>query len=326
MRFALSAEQQSFGRALDALLTATDVAGATHAWAVGDPEAGDVLWDRLAELGVTALAVPEELGGIGGSPLDLVVALDRIGYHGVPGPFVESVAIAPVLLAGTSESGLLEQIAEGGARATFALPPHSPYALDAEFGTLVFVAADGTLSRAAVGRSLTSVDPARRLSTVAATERVATLDQTTVSRALDHAALATSAVLVGAGQRLLDEAVSYVGQRRQFGRVIGEFQAIKHLLADVRVALDFARPCVHGAALELAHGSAVASRDVSAAKVAASEAAHLAARTALQVHGAIGYTLEFDLSIWILKVRALVGVWGTPAHHRSRILDSLTGA
>jgi alkylation response protein AidB-like acyl-CoA dehydrogenase len=325
MRFSLSEEQQAFGKALDALLAAGDVPIATRAWAVGDTTAGEALWRRLGELGVTALAVPEEHGGLGGSPLDVVVALDRIGYHGAPGPYVESVALAPLLLAGTSQSGLLEQVAEGSARVSFAVPPLAPYALDAE-SSHAFLVADGSLSHAVVERALISVDPARRLAAVTAGEAVGSVEQATVDLALDHAALAASAVLVGAGQRLLDEAVSYAGQRRQFGRAIGEYQAVKHLLADLRVALDFARPLVHGAALELGDRSDVATRDVSAAKVAASDAAHLAARTALQVHGAIGYTLEFDLSIWILRVRALVGVWGTPAHHRARVLDSLTGA
>ena len=104
-------------------------------------------------------------------------------------------------------------------------------------------------------------------------------------------------------------------QRRQFGREIGSYQAIKHALADVRIALDFARPLVYGAALgEISN---------SAAKVAAADAAYLAARTGLQVHGAIGYTAEFDLSIWITKIRALVGAWGTPAWHRGRLRQDL---
>ncbi|WP_193612937.1 acyl-CoA dehydrogenase family protein [Nocardioides lijunqiniae] len=325
MRFSLSEEQQAFGQAVQALLAAADVPAATRAWASGDTTAGEALWGRLGELGVTALAIPEELGGIGGSPLDLVVALDRIGYHGAPGPYVESLALAPLLLAGTSQHGLLEQLAEGAARVSVAAPPLAPYALDAE-SSHTFLLADGALSHAVVERPLTSVDPARRLAAVTAGEAVGQVGQATVDLALGHAALAASAVLVGAGQRLLDEAVVYVGQRRQFGRAIGEYQAVKHALADVRVALDFARPLVHGAALELGDRSDVAARDVSAAKVAASEAAHLAARTALQVHGAVGYTLELDLSIWILKVRALVGAWGTPAHHRARVLASLTGA
>ena len=80
--------------------------------------------------------------------------------------------------------------------------------------------------------------------------------------------------------------------------------------------LDFARPLVLGAAL----GEVPAS----AAKVAAADAAYLASRTGLQVHGAIGYTAEFDLSLWLTRIRALVTAWGTPAHHRGRVLDLLT--
>ena len=112
-------------------------------------------------------------------------------------------------------------------------------------------------------------------------------------------------------------------QRKQYGRTIGSYQAVKHALADVRIALDFARPLVHGAALSVENGSSTASRDVSAAKVAAGDAAYLSSRVALQVHGAIGYTAEFDLSIWLTKVRALVGAWGTPSWHRARLLQEL---
>ena len=94
--------------------------------------------------------------------------------------------------------------------------------------------------------------------------------------------LATAAQLLGAGERVLADSVAYVKQRKQFGREIGSYQAIKHALADVRIALDFARPLVFGAAL--------GAIDVSAAKVACADAAYLASRTGLQVHGAIGYT------------------------------------
>jgi hypothetical protein len=130
-------------------------------------------------------------------------------------------------------------------------------------------------------------------------------------------------VLLGLGERLLDATVAYAKQRRQFGREIGSYQAIKHRLADVRIGLDFARPLVHGAALA---GAETRSRDVSAAKVACGDAAHRAARAALQVHGAVGYTRELDLSLWITRVRALVGAWGTPTWHRHRVLDALVAA
>ncbi|MGI6876533.1 acyl-CoA dehydrogenase family protein, partial [Amycolatopsis sp. 3B14] len=136
----------------------------------------------------------------------------------------------------------------------------------------------------------------------------------TGGRAFDLGVLAVAAQLLGAGQWLLDASVAYAKQRSQYGRLIGEYQAIKHLLADVATHLELARPLVHGAAVT---GSP---QDISAAKVKAGDAAYLAARTALQVHGAIGYTAEHDLGLRLSKVRALTGAWGTGAFHRERVL------
>jgi alkylation response protein AidB-like acyl-CoA dehydrogenase len=324
MRFSLSEEQVSFRKALQGLLAAADVPGAARSWSHGDHEAGLKIWSRLAELGLPALLVPEPLGGIGGSPLDMVVGFEELGRYAVPGPWIETAALAPALLAGTELEPVLEQVAAGEARLSFAAPPATPRALDADTASATYVLQGDSLLAATVGTLRTSVDPTRRLFELEAGNPVAQPGAAAATTACDLAALACAATLVGAGDRLLAESVEYVGSRRQFGRAIGEYQAIKHALANVRVALDFAHPLVHGAALELGASSTTASRDVSAAKVAASDAAHLAMRTALQVHGAIGYTLEFDLSLWLLKVRALVGAWGTPAVHRTRVLDSLT--
>lgn len=325
MRFSLTEEQRSFATALDGLLAGADVPAVNRAWADGDTEAGLTLWGRLCEIGVAALTVPEELGGIDGTPLDLAVAFERLGFHGVPGPWLESVAIAPALLAGTSHEGVLGEVAEGEARVTFAVPPQAPFAVDANQATHAFVASsDDGLSTAHAGTPLTSVDPARHLSRLETTGEAEALTPGKLDAALDRATLATSALLVGATEQMLAQSVAYVGQRKQFGRPIGEYQAVKHSLAQVKVSLDFARPLVHGAALAIEDGSPDTPRDVSAAKVAASKAALLAARTSLQMHGAIGYTQEYDLSLWILRTRALTGAWGTDSHHRARILDSLT--
>ena len=135
--------------------------------------------------------------------------------------------------------------------------------------------------------------------------------------------LATAAQLVGAGQAMLDTSVEYAKQRSQFGKAIGTYQAIKHKLADVHIAIELARPLVYGAALSLADGSSDTARDVSAAKVAAADAALLAARSALQTHGAIGFTQEHDLSLWLLRVQALRSAWGDPTVHRRRVLEAL---
>jgi hypothetical protein len=137
------------------------------------------------------------------------------------------------------------------------------------------------------------------------------------------ATLATAAYLLGAGERVLADTVAYAKQRRQFGREIGSYQAIKHRLADVRIALDFARPLVLGAALVSTGSTSERERGISAAKVAAGEAAYLASRAGLQVHGAIGYTRELELSTWIGTIRELQSAHGTAAFHRQRILDSL---
>ncbi|NEB16988.1 acyl-CoA dehydrogenase family protein, partial [Streptomyces coelicoflavus] len=136
----------------------------------------------------------------------------------------------------------------------------------------------------------------------------------------DVAALATAAQSLGLGRALLARTVEYVKQRTQFGVPVGSFQAVKHRLADTLIALEFAEPLVHGAALALAAGSPEAGRDVAAAKATAGEAAHRAARTALQLHGAVGYTDELDLSLWIRKARPLRDAWGTPAACRARVL------
>ncbi|TQL66475.1 hypothetical protein FB381_0337 [Nocardioides albertanoniae] len=317
MRFGRTSEQHAFAEALDDLLEAADVTAVARGWAAGDHSAGLKLWQRLAETGVTGLLAPEEHGGVGATPADLAVAFERLGYHGVPGPWIESVAVAPALLADTPEVETLGRIASGETLVSVA---SSGRALDADVAEQTYAFGDA-LHHAVVGAERTSADPSRRLFEVTLGEQVAaTIDPT----ALDLGTLACSAMLHGAGLRLLDDTVSYVKQRTQFGRPIGEFQAVKHLLADVRVALDFAAPLVHNAAVELEAGTTTAPRSVSAAKVAAGDAAYLASRTALQVHGAIGYTREFDLSLWILKVRALVGAWGTPAEHRARILAVLT--
>ena len=116
--------------------------------------------------------------------------------------------------------------------------------------------------------------------------------------------------------------MEYARTRRQFGRPIGEFQAVRHQLANALVELEYARPLVYGAAL--AHGTPDFAREVSAAKVMASEAAYRTARIALQVHGAIGYTDEYDLSLLIRKARALRAAWGSPTEHRARLMSALS--
>jgi alkylation response protein AidB-like acyl-CoA dehydrogenase len=287
MRFELTEDQRDLAAALEGLLSTHDTVAAARAWAEGDHGPGLKLWVRLSELGVTMLATEA-------TPVELVIAFEALGRHAVPGPWVESAAYLPIALGH-----------ELTVMATVAVPPHVPLALDADIAEHVYV---GDALASDVGAMHVSVDRTRRLFEV-------TGDGQPDRAAFDLAVLATSAQLLGAGERILADSVTYVKQRKQFGREIGSYQAIKHALADVRIALEFARPLVNAAAL--------GEVSVSAAKVACSDAAYLASRTGLQVHGAIGYTQEFDLSIWITKVRALVGAWGTPSWHRARLLQEM---
>lgn len=317
MNFELDEQQRDFAASIDAALGAADLPGAIRAWADGDTAPGRKIWSQLADLGVTALLVPEKYDGIDAHPVDLVVALERLGRWCVPGPVAESIAVAPVLLA---DDDRCAGLASGELIATVALPPRVPRAVDADFAGLTLLAGDGSVSEAAVGAHHESVDPSRKLFDVTTTGGARPAD---VARAYEFGALATAAQLVGAGQAMLDMSVEYAKQRSQFGKVIGTYQAIKHKLADVHIAVELARPLVYGAALSLADGSPDTARDVSAAKAAASDAALLAARSSLQTHGAIGFTQEHDLSLWLLRAQALRSAWGDPAAHRRRVLEAL---
>ena len=318
MNFELDASQRDFAASIDGAMAAADVPAAIRAWAAGDTGPGRKVWATLADLGVTALAVPEQFDGIGADPVDLVVAVERLGRWGVPGPVAESIAVAPVLLADDERSGAL---ASGELIATVAMPPRVPRAVDADVAGLVLLAADGEVGLGDVADQHESIDPARRLFDVTATGSTQKADTAT---AFEYGALATAAQLIGAGQAMLDGSVEYAKQRSQFGRVIGSYQAIKHQLANVHIAIEMARPLVYGAALSLGTGSPDTARDVSAAKAAAADAALLSARTALQTHGAIGYTQEHDLSLLILRVQALRSAWGDPTWHRHRVLEALS--
>ncbi|GHF29415.1 acyl-CoA dehydrogenase [Streptomyces mashuensis] len=329
MRFALDAEQREFGRVLDRMLGAADTPAAVRAWAGGDHGPGRVLWERLADAGVFGLAVAEKWGGAGLLPVETAVAFTELGRHCVPGPVVETVAGAVLLgrLAERGEPGPAERwlpaVAAGRARLSLALPVAGPYALDADVADAV-LAVTGTELRLAPGCGSVrrSLDPARRPARPRAGGPVLARGRAVreaAAEAARWAAFATAAQALGAGRALLARSVEHARRRVQFGVPIGTFQAVKHRLADTLVALEFAEPLLHGAAVELGAGGA--GTGVAAAKLACCEAAYAAGRTALQVHGALGYTAEYDLSLWLGKARALRSAWGGPEECRRRILD-----
>ncbi|MER5596985.1 acyl-CoA dehydrogenase family protein [Streptomyces sp. NPDC002265] len=317
MRFLLDAEQREFTRSLDAMLTSAGPPAVARAWGRGESADGRALWSRIAQAGVFALAVPEEYAGLGPHPVELALAFVELGRHAAPGPLVETVAAA-VLLGGSAQPGpakrFLPSLADGTLTATLSAGPDG-CALDGDTADLLLaLTPEGLLLAPGHGPVRPSLDPVRRLTPLLPGGEL--LDpEPPWARALLWARLATAAQALGVGLTLLDRTVAQVGRRIQFGVPVGSFQAVKHRLADARIALEFARPLVLGAALTLDPA------DVAAAKVSACEAAYATARTALQLHGAIGYTAESDLSLWLAKARVLLAAWGSPDECRDVVLS-----
>jgi alkylation response protein AidB-like acyl-CoA dehydrogenase len=296
-------------------------------------------WAGLADMGVVGLTVPEEHGGMGLGLVDLVGLLEEAGRSGLPEPLVETTALGvPVLVEAPGKQGAalrarwLTPVADGGAAIAVGMSsmPAVPAAVGAD---LLLLERDGELhavpAAAVVLTPRPALDGSRRLAQVdwepsAATLVVSGFEAEGVLAALaDRAAMGVGAVLVGVADRLVAMAAQYAGERSQFGRPIGSFQAVKHHLADALVRVEFARPVVYRAAVSLADGDRHAGLHASMAKAMASEAATVAARTALQVHGAIGYTWEHDLHLWMKRAWALAAAWGDAAAHRARVLEIL---
>jgi alkylation response protein AidB-like acyl-CoA dehydrogenase len=297
------------------------------------------LWKGLAELGVTGLLVPEAHEGLGLTEIDSVLLMEEVGRAGLAEPLVSTAAVAAPMLVELAEADLcdawLKKVAVG--EAVIAVGhPLSPFVSDAHVANLLLLESGREVH--AVGRDAVQIeaqpanDPARRIARVQWTPspetRVAEGDRAAaiLDAALDRGALACAAQALGVADKLIDLAVDYARQREQFGVPIGSFQAVKHMLSDCKVKLEYARPVVHRAAHSVARGSQGRGLHVSMAKLAATEAASFAARVSLQVHGAIGYTWEQDLHIWMRRAWSLGTAWGRGAFHRARVADAILAA
>ena len=288
---------------------------------------------KLADQGITALSVPEEFGGIGLGDLDWVLINQELGYHAIPDSLSDTAYLAAWLLrqlpgAAALKKSWLPRIANGTVRIALGHPVN-PFVADAQLADLLLLWHQDevhALRRDQVTLSFNpSIEMSRRLYQVSWTpdeaSRVATarVGRELWQGVLDRAALAVSAQLLGLAQRMLDLGIDHSAQRKQFGKPIGSFQAVKHQLADVAVKIEFAKPVVFRAAHCVAHNRARASVHVSHAKLAACEAAWLAARRSMQVHGAMGYTWETDLQMYMKRAWALDAAWGDRAFHKTRV-------
>jgi alkylation response protein AidB-like acyl-CoA dehydrogenase len=338
MHFAFTPDQELSRRTLRELLekscTPERVRGA---WSSDTGRIGG-LWAELAKFGVIGLTAPEAVGGMGLGELDLVLLLEESGRAALPEPLLENTAVAIPLLAALSAearaTALLESAAAGTSVVVVGLDSN-PYVAGADVcDALVMQRRDEAhlVPRSQVELcGQRAVDHSRRLFRVSFRPDTSTClargepVRQAFAEAFNRGALAAAAQLVGLGGRVIELAVEYAKTRRQFGQPIGSFQAVKHQLVDAYLGMAFARPLVYRAAYSMAHSDPDRAAHVSAAKSFASEAAWRASRTALQVHGAIGYSYEHDLHLWMKRIWALAAAWGDASWHRNRVASAILG-
>jgi alkylation response protein AidB-like acyl-CoA dehydrogenase len=283
------------------------------------------LWAKLAALGVIGLCAAERDGGLGLDETDLVLLLEEAGRVALPGPLLETAAVAAPFLRDIGETEWASQLASGNAVATVWFESEL-HVVGGDLADVVLEVCGDDIclwSRPqVVATEQPSVDRGRRRWSLQLGEGSGFV-AAGAAIAFDRAALGAAAQLVGVADQLIAMTAAYAREREQFGRPIGSFQAVKHHLANARLALEFTRPAVYRAAHSVATGDAHRSRDVSMAKVFASDAAMLAARVGLQVHGAIGYTWEHDLHLWMKSAWSLAAQYGDARWHRARVARAL---
>lgn len=326
MQFAFDEDQLAMTDAARVMLVETCTPADLRHLLERDEARAGARWDSIRNMGLLAMLAPEDSGGLGLAPVDFVGIAEAAGYVGLPEPLVEQAGIVvPLLVSLADDRGWLERIIGGEVVAIG--HPANPFVNDADTAS-AFILAHGTDVHMVEADqvSLTrqhSVDSFRRLFTVDWSPSPETVVASDWGQTNDRGALFTAAQLIGLGQRAIDLAVAYAKDRTQFGKPIGSYQAVKHLIASAQVKIEFARPVVHAAAAELPLDSLASRARVAHAKIAAGDAADLATRTAVQVYGAMGMTREADVHFFLKRTLALRYAWGTTLDHRATVINRL---
>ncbi|HRD10392.1 MAG TPA: acyl-CoA dehydrogenase family protein [Mycobacterium sp.] len=270
------------------------------------------LWSMLCEqVGVAALVVPEEFGGAGGELADAAAVLEELGRALVPTPLLgTTLAELALLAADEPDTDTVEQLAAG--EAIGAVVFDCDYVINGDIADVVIAVEDARLVRwkDVSAEAVSTVDPTRRLARVTpgATEAIGT-----DPGIADTAAILLAAEQVGAASRCLELTVDYTKERVQFGRPIGSFQALKHRMADLYVAVQSARAVVGDAIAEPTASSAALAR------LAASEAFTTVAGEAIQLHGGIAITWEHDIQLYFKRAHGSAQLLGPPREQLRRL-------
>ena len=324
MDFRFTETQRLFAGAVGELLDKECTPATLRAMTESNDSSIQTLWVSLSNMGVVGMTGPEGYGGLGMSDLDLVLIMEEIGRVACPETIIEQTCIGVPILSnlidGRVDEGLIKSLISGEQRLSTTLG--SAYALAADSVDYLLLENNNEIhllpSSEAEMVLQKSVDETRRLFSIEWQPTKRTLVEVhpdVVRKSILSAATATAAQALGIATHLLETTISYVKEREQFGKPVGINQAIKHHLADTGKAIEFARPMVHRAAWALSVSDPEEHVAVSMGKYLASKAVNHACRTALQCHGAIGYTMEYDLQIWLKRGWALAATRGDAIAH-----------
>ncbi|MEV6772767.1 acyl-CoA dehydrogenase family protein [Nocardia sp. NPDC051030] len=342
----ITAEQQELATTVRAVLTKHGDSAAMRRGLDAELGYDESLWKLLCEqVGVAALAIPEEFGGIGVGLVESLLVVEELGRTLSAPPMLGSavLSVQALLLAGNAEANerLLPEVAEGvrtlalcwagptgwdsfGVRAegeTVSGTAH--YVLDGSADTLLVLTTEGLyeVDGTAAGITRTTVptmDPTRRLTTIEfASTPARPLGPVNLPGLREIAWAAVAAEQLGAAEQCLDMTVEYSKSRVQFGRPIGSFQALKHRMADMYVLVESTRSLVYLAISGLADGTAEPI-DVAAARLQATEALNAVVSETVQMHGGIAITWEHDAHFFFKRAHGTAQLFGAPTHPLAR--------
>jgi alkylation response protein AidB-like acyl-CoA dehydrogenase len=335
MNFIFTEDQIQFRDAIKSFLTdECTPKSIREGWAAKQSFNSD-RWQSLLELGVLNSNLSKDKGGLGMDQVTLALMVEEMGYAGLPEPVAEQTFLIndlmPLLPSNISKA--IEENYDAGAKYISIAHPlaPNPLFLKNSAGLILF---DNSECKFIAKDDMdfeiiASNDPSREIykinsmkQTISSSENFEELNSAVSARG----ALMTAALLIGLAQKMLDLSSAYVCDRNQFGKPIGSFQAVKHMLADVAVRIEFAKPAVYRAAYSLFENNPKSALHCSHAKFMCAQASELACKNSIQAHGAMGYTWEMDLHIYMRKAWSMMACWGNEDNQQDFIYKTLSSS
>jgi alkylation response protein AidB-like acyl-CoA dehydrogenase len=335
MNFIFTEDQIQFRDAIKSFLTdECTPKSIREGWAAKQSFNSD-RWQSLLELGVLNSNLSEDKGGLGMDQVTLALMVEEMGYAGLPEPVAEQTFLIndlmPLLPSNISKA--IEENYDAGAKYISIAHPlaPNPLFLKNSAGLILFDNSECKfIAKDDIDfEIIASNDPSREIykinsmkQTISSSENFEELNSAVSARG----ALMTAALLIGLAQKMLDLSSAYVCDRNQFGKPIGSFQAVKHMLADVAVRIEFAKPAVYRAAYSLFENNPKSALHCAHAKFMCAQASELACKNSIQAHGAMGYTWEMDLHIYMRKAWSMMACWGNEDNQQDIIYKTLSSS